>query len=93
MGSPRLISALLQRVGRAGHAIGAIPKGRLFPLSLDDLVECTALLDGVRRGELDKIRVPQKPLDVLSQQIVGGSRLPRMGRGRAVRRLPQRRAI
>ena len=71
MGSPRLISALLQRVGRAGHAIGAIPKGRLFPLSLDDLVECTALLDGVRRGELDKIRVPRKPLDVLSQQIVG----------------------
>ena len=70
MGSPRLISALLQRVGRAGHAIGAIPKGRLFPLSLDDLVECTALLDSVRRGELDRIRVPAKPLDVLSQQIV-----------------------
>ena len=70
MGSPRLISAFLQRVGRAGHAIGAIPKGRLFPLSLDDLVECTALLDGVRRGELDKIRAPRKPLDVLSQQIV-----------------------
>jgi ATP-dependent helicase Lhr and Lhr-like helicase len=70
MGSPRLISALLQRVGRAGHAIGAIPKGRLFPLSLDDLVECTALLDGVRRGELDRIRVPAKPLDVLSQQVV-----------------------
>jgi ATP-dependent Lhr-like helicase len=70
MGSPRLISALLQRVGRAGHAIGAIPKGRLFPLSLDDLVECTALLDSVRRGELDRIRVPQKPLDVLAQQIV-----------------------
>ncbi|HEY8264926.1 MAG TPA: DEAD/DEAH box helicase [Steroidobacteraceae bacterium] len=70
MGSPRLISALLQRVGRAGHAIGTIPKGRLFPLSLDDLVECTALLDSVRRGELDRIRVPQKPLDVLSQQIV-----------------------
>jgi ATP-dependent Lhr-like helicase len=71
MGSPRLISAFLQRVGRAGHAIGAIPKGRLFPLSLDDLVECTALLDSVRRGELDRIRVPRKPLDVLSQQIVG----------------------
>ncbi len=71
MGSPRMISALLQRVGRAGHAIGAIPKGRLFPLSLDDLVECTALLDSVRRGELDRIRVPSKPLDVLSQQIVG----------------------
>jgi ATP-dependent Lhr-like helicase len=70
MGSPRLISALLQRVGRAGHAIGAIPKGRLFPLSLDDLVECAALLDAVRRGELDRIRVPQKPLDVLAQQVV-----------------------
>jgi ATP-dependent Lhr-like helicase len=68
MGSPRMISALLQRVGRAGHAIGAIPKGRLFPVSLDDLVECTALLDSVRRGELDKIRVPNKPLDVLAQQ-------------------------
>ena len=70
MGSPRLISAFLQRVGRAGHAVGAIPKGRLFPLSLDDLVECTALLDSVRRGELDRIRVPKKPLDVLSQQVV-----------------------
>jgi ATP-dependent Lhr-like helicase len=71
MGSPRLISAFLQRVGRAGHAIGAIPKGRLFPLSLDDLVESTALLDSVRRGELDRIHVPKRPLDVLSQQIVG----------------------
>jgi ATP-dependent Lhr-like helicase len=71
MGTPRLISAFLQRVGRAGHAVGAIPKGRLFPLSLDDLVECTALLDSVRRGELDRIRVPAKPLDVLAQQIVG----------------------
>ena len=70
MGSPRMISALLQRVGRAGHAVGAIPKGRLFPLSLDDLVECTALLDSVRRGELDRIRVPAKPLDVLAQQVV-----------------------
>ncbi|HEY9064427.1 MAG TPA: DEAD/DEAH box helicase [Burkholderiaceae bacterium] len=70
LGSPRAINALLQRVGRAGHAIGAIPKGRLFPLSLDDLLECTALLDAVRRGELDRIRVPSKPLDVLAQQIV-----------------------
>src|SRR5688572_27707154 len=70
MGSPRLISALLQRVGRAGHAVGATPKGRLFPRSLDDLVECTALLDSVRRGELDRIRVPAKPLDVLAQQVV-----------------------
>ena len=70
LGSPRAINALLQRVGRAGHAIGAIPKGRLFPLSLDDLLECAALLDAVQRGELDRIHVPPKPLDVLAQQIV-----------------------
>ena len=47
-----------------------MPKGRLFPLSRDDLVECAALLDAVRRGELDRIRVPEQPLDVLAQQIV-----------------------
>ena len=70
IGSPRAINALLQRVGRAGHAIGAIPKGRLFPLALDDLLECAALLDAVTRGELDRIRVPDKPLDALAQQIV-----------------------
>jgi len=70
IGSPRAINALLQRVGRAGHAIGAIPKGRLFPLALDDLLECTALLAAVDRGELDRIRVPDKPLDALAQHIV-----------------------
>jgi ATP-dependent helicase Lhr and Lhr-like helicase len=70
LGSPRSIAAFLQRVGRAGHAIGAIPKGRLFPLSQDDLVECAALLDSARRGELDRIRVPEAPLDVLAQQLV-----------------------
>ena len=69
LGSPRSVNALLQRVGRAGHAIGAIPKGRLFPLALDDLLECTALLDAVRRGELDRIHVPDKPFDALAQQI------------------------
>lgn len=70
LGSPRSIAALLQRVGRSGHSIGGIPKGRLFPLSRDDLVECAALLDAVRRGELDRLRMPLKPLDVLAQQIV-----------------------
>src|SRR5690606_5734216 len=70
LGSPRAIGALLQRVGRAGHAVDAIPKGRLFPLSRDDLLECIALLDCVRRGELDRLWVPDKPLDVLAQQIV-----------------------
>jgi ATP-dependent helicase Lhr and Lhr-like helicase len=69
LGTPRAISALLQRVGRSGHAIGGLPKGRLFPLSRDDLVECAALLDAVRRGELDRLRIPAKPLDVLAQQI------------------------
>ena len=70
LGSPRAIAAFLQRVGRAGHAVGATPKGRLFPLSQDDLVECAALLDAVRREELDRIRIPRQPLDVLAQQIV-----------------------
>ncbi|HVK54543.1 MAG TPA: DEAD/DEAH box helicase [Burkholderiales bacterium] len=68
--SPRSIAAFLQRVGRSGHAVGATPKGRLFPLSRDDLVESIALLDSVRRGELDALVIPQKPLDVLAQQIV-----------------------
>ena len=70
LGSPGAIGAFLQRVGRAGHAIGAVPKGRLFPLSLDDLTEAAALLDSVRRGELDRIHAPQKPEDVLAQHIV-----------------------
>ena len=69
LGSPRSIAAFLQRVGRAGHAIGAIPKGRLVPLSLDDLTECAALLDSARRGELDRINTRQAPLDVLAQQV------------------------
>ncbi len=70
LGSTRSIAALLQRVGRSGHAVGGIPKGRLFPLSRDELCECAALLDAVRRGELDCLRVPAKPLDVLAQQLV-----------------------
>ena len=70
IGSPRSIAAFLQRVGRSGHAVGATPKGRLFPQSRDDLVECAALLDCVRRGELDAISIPDKPLDALAQQIV-----------------------
>ena len=70
VGSPRNIAALLQRVGRSGHQVGGLPKGRLFPTSRDDLVECAALLDCVRRGELDALRIPIAPLDVLAQQIV-----------------------
>jgi len=70
IGSTRSINALLQRVGRAGHSVGGTSKGRLFPLSRDELVECAALLDAVRRGELDHLRVPENALDVLAQQIV-----------------------
>jgi ATP-dependent helicase Lhr and Lhr-like helicase len=70
LGSPRSIASFLQRVGRSGHAVGGTPKGRLFPLSRDELVECTALLDSVRRGELDRLTIPDRPLDVLAQQIV-----------------------
>jgi len=69
IGSTRSINAFLQRVGRAGHSVGGISKGRLFPLSRDELVECAALLDAVRRGELDRLVVPQNALDVLTQQI------------------------
>jgi ATP-dependent Lhr-like helicase len=70
LSSPRSINAFLQRVGRSGHAVGATPKGRLFPLSRDDLVECAALLDSVRRAELDRVKMPQLPIDVLAQHIV-----------------------
>jgi ATP-dependent helicase Lhr and Lhr-like helicase len=70
MGSPRAIAPFLQRVGRSGHHVGGIPKGRLFPTSRDDLIECAALLDCVRRGELDALQIPRAPLDVLAQQIV-----------------------
>src|SRR6476469_7260991 len=70
LGSPRSISAFLQRVGRSGHAVAGTPKGRLFPLSRDELVECAALIDSVRRGELDCLAIPEQPLDVLAQQIV-----------------------
>jgi ATP-dependent Lhr-like helicase len=70
LGSPRSIAAFLQRAGRSGHSIDGTPKARLFPTTRDDLIECTALLDCVRRGELDALIMPPQPLDVLAQQIV-----------------------
>jgi ATP-dependent Lhr-like helicase len=70
LGTTRSIATLLQRVGRAEHKRGGLPKGRIFPLSRDELVECAALLRSVRRGELDRLLIPEKPLDVLAQQIV-----------------------
>ena len=70
MGSPRSIATFLQRAGRSGHHLSGTPKARLFPLSRDDLVESVAMLDAIRRDELDRIPVPEHPLDVLAQQIV-----------------------
>ncbi len=70
IGSSKSIAAFLQRVGRSGHTVHGTPKGRLFPLSRDELVECCAILDAVSRGELDQIIMPEKPVDILAQQIV-----------------------
>ncbi|MCH9037110.1 MAG: DEAD/DEAH box helicase [Chloroflexi bacterium] len=70
IGSPRSIGLLIQRVGRSGHSIGLTPKGRLFPLTRDELVECVALVRAVKRHKLDSLSIPPWPLDVLSQQIV-----------------------
>lgn len=68
--STRSIAILLQRVGRSGHTLGRVPKGKLFPLTRDDLVECTALLNSIKNGSLDRLFIPQKPLDILAQQMV-----------------------
>src|SRR5258708_3768567 len=68
--SPHRIATLLQRVGRSGHTVSGLPKGRVFPLTRDDLIECAAMVRAVRDGELDRIAIPDAPLDVLAQQIV-----------------------
>src|SRR5215204_3018741 len=68
--SPHRIATFLQRVGRSGHFIGGVPKGRIFPLTRDDLIECAAMVRAVYDGELDRVSVPDQPLDVLAQQIV-----------------------
>jgi ATP-dependent Lhr-like helicase len=73
IGSPHRIATFLQRVGRSGHSISGLPKGRLFPTSRDDLIECAALLRAVRHGELDAIVWHDEPLDVLAQQVVAES--------------------
>src|SRR5882762_8810032 len=70
IGSPRSISVGLQRIGRAGHWRGAVPKGRIFATTRDDLLECSALVRAIRKGDLDRIAVPEAPLDILAQQIV-----------------------
>ena len=68
--SPRSIAVALQRVGRSGHWRGAVPKGRLFATTRDDLLECAATVRAVRHGDLDRLQIPAAPLDILAQQIV-----------------------
>jgi ATP-dependent Lhr-like helicase len=68
--SPRAIAVTLQRVGRSGHWRGAVPKGRLFATTRDDLIECAALVRAIKQGDLDRLIIPDAPLDVLAQQIV-----------------------
>ena len=68
--SPHRIATFLQRIGRSGHQVGGVPKGVLFPLTRDDLVECTALIDSIHKGELDRILMPEQPADILAQQLV-----------------------
>jgi ATP-dependent Lhr-like helicase len=70
LGAVRSISTFLQRAGRSGHQRRALPKARLFPLTRDELVDCTALLDAVRRGELDRLSAHQQPLELLAQHVV-----------------------
>src|SRR5436305_101662 len=70
VGAPRALPTLIQRVGRSGHARGAVPKGVVYPLTRDDLVQAAAAVRAVRAGELDTLRVPENPLDILAQQCV-----------------------
>ncbi len=71
IGSPRSIATFLQRIGRSGHSLGKTPKGRLLALTRDELIECMALVLAIREGRLDSFPIPEAPLDVLLQQIVG----------------------
>lgn len=70
IGSPKAIAVALQRIGRAGHWRGAVPKGRIFATTRDELVECAALVQAIKAGDLDRIIIPEMPLDILAQQIV-----------------------
>ncbi|MYE68339.1 MAG: DEAD/DEAH box helicase [Acidimicrobiia bacterium] len=79
IGSPRSMAVFLQRVGRSGHSVGAVPKGRLFPTTRDQLIECAALLAGVRAGRLDAVLPPTAPMDILAQQITAECAAERWG--------------
>ena len=70
IGSPRNIAVFLQRIGRSGHAVGALPKGRIFPVTRDELLEAMSLIRAVKNRKLDQIIIPETPLDILAQQII-----------------------
>ena len=70
IGSPRSIAVALQRIGRSGHWVGAMPEGRLFATTRDELIECAALVRSIGAGELDRLEIPEAPLDILAQQMV-----------------------
>jgi ATP-dependent Lhr-like helicase len=70
LGSTRSIAVALQRVGRSGHQVGALPKGILLPTTRDELVECAALIHAIRNGDLERIEIPENALDILAQQVV-----------------------
>jgi ATP-dependent helicase Lhr and Lhr-like helicase len=73
IGSTRSIAVALQRIGRSGHWVGARPSGRLFATTRDELVECAAVISGIRKGELERIEIPQNAVDILAQQIVASA--------------------
>ncbi|MBV8820211.1 MAG: DEAD/DEAH box helicase, partial [Acidobacteriaceae bacterium] len=73
IGSPRWIAVALQRIGRSGHWVGARPSGRLFATTRDELIECAALVSAIRKGELERIEIPENALDILAQQIVAAA--------------------
>ncbi|HLI97048.1 MAG TPA: DEAD/DEAH box helicase [Candidatus Baltobacteraceae bacterium] len=73
LGSPRSMAVALQRIGRSGHWVGAKPEGRLYATTRDELIECAALVRGVRAGKLDALKIPRAPLDILAQQIVAAA--------------------
>src|SRR5262249_33712341 len=89
LGSPRSLAVGLQRIGRAGHAPAggarplALPKGRIFPVTRDELLECAAFVRGVRRGNLEHSSIPTYPLDVLAQQLVAAVACEELGEDEA----------
>jgi ATP-dependent helicase Lhr and Lhr-like helicase len=79
LGAPRALATLLQRVGRSGHWLGSVPKGIFFPLTRDELIQTAAAVRAIRAGQLDRLRLAEKPLDILAQQIVATVAADEMG--------------